>query len=703
MARPIRSCWALPNAAVGITASLLIVLLISSTPTAATAEEAEELPATLKADSYKFDRQARILMAQGNVVFSIRDVTIRADVLVADLQMGLVTAEGNVRLEVAGQSVVAEMLTYDLSTRTGTLFNARTEYRSPWVLGAVKLKAEALKGDLLRFVTIRNGYTTTCDEPNPVISATAEELSIFLNDKIVGRNVSLWLAGHRVFTLPFFIIFLRERRDTPIAPVLGYSDTTGWSIATRFGYFLNESNYGFVHADWFERLGVGTGIEHLYRVRDGEGSALLYRLANRQTVGEDLLAVISHVQQMGAVKVRLFADYRSLSAFAAPSTLVTFGSADISTQTAQSSTYLFSTLSQSSAGPTSVSTSRLAHVQTFDPRLLAEFLLDYNQTTSTAGIGEGMIPRLTVRYFGESLTGTLVAEAPVITSTATPTVASLSRLPELTLALSPFRVGETPLFGQFSLGLARFRETTVGIGGRTLDAGRADAQMIFSGGQPFADGAVGMRVFARESWYATGDGRLFYGGRLEYARPIMVGVEARVGYTGQMAIGASPFLFDQIASTLSVADAQLTYHSENLLLEATGFYDFQSRVFGDAVGQAIYLPRPGWTVGVAVSYNVNVGQLDRAEAALDLRLSSDWRFEYTGAWDAVTQSVTNTRVSLTRTFCECLAMSLTYLAGRNEIWLEAWLTAIPWGRGKIGVGSQGTLLFEQPWWLMQQR
>jgi hypothetical protein len=690
-------------AAVAITASILSVFLISSSSTAATQESTEELPATLKADSYKFDRQARILTAQGNVVFSIRDVTIRADVLVADLQAGFVTAEGHVRLEVAGESIVADMLTFSLSTRTGTLFNARTEYRSPWVLGTVKLRAEALEGDVRRFVTIRNGYTTTCDEPNPVVFATADELRIFPNDKIIGRQVSLWVAGRRLFTVPFFIFFLRERRETRIAPVIGYSDATGWSIATSLGYFINESHYGFVHADWFERLGVGTGIEHLYRVRGGEGSVLLYRLANRQTGGDDLLAVATHVQRLGDVGVRLFVDQRQLSAVAAPPTSLSFISLDLGTQTAQSSTYLFSTLSQSSAGPTSFLTSRLAHAQTFGPRLSSELLLDYSKTTSAAGIGEGLFPRLTLRYLGEGFIAALVAETPAITSPSPPTAASLSRLPELTLALSPFRIGETPLVGEFSVGLARFRETTVGIGGRTLDAGRSDAQMTISGGLPLADGTVGMRTFARQTWYATGDARFFYGGRLEYARPITPEVESSIGYTGQTAIGASPFVFDQIAGTLSIADAQLTYHSQNLFLRTTGFYDFQSRLFGNVVGQAIYQPKPEWTVGLAGSYNVSVGRLDRVEAALDLRLSNEWRFEYSGAWDTFTQSVINDRVSLTRTFCECMAVSLTYLGARNEIWLEAWLTAIPWGRGKIGIGAQGTLLFEQPWWLMQQR
>lgn len=700
--RPMRCRWARAHAAVVITAGILTVFLISPSSRAATQEGTEELPATLKADSYKFDRQARILTAQGNVVFSVRDVTIRADVLVADLQTGLVTAEGNVRLEVAGQSVVAEMLTYDLSTRTGTLFNARTEYRSPWVMGSVKLKAEALEGDVIRFVTIRNGYTTTCEEPNPVVFATADELRIFPNDKIVGRQVSLWVAGHRLFTVPFFVIFLRERRETQIAPVLGYSDATGWSVATSFAYFMNESHYGFIHADWFERLGVGTGIEHLYRVRGGEGSVLLYGLANRQTGGEDLLAVASHVQQLGDLGVRLFVDLRQLSTVAAPPTSLSFISADLSMQSAQSSTYLFSTLNQSSVGPTSILTSRLAHAQTFGPRLSSELLLDYSRTRSTAGIGEGLLPRLTLRYFGEGFTASLVAETPVIASPLIP-AASLERLPELTLALSPFQIGASRFMGQVSAGLARYRETTVGIGGRTLDASRADAQVTISGGLPLADGTVGMRTFARETWYTTGDARFFYGGRLDYARPITAEVEARVGYTGQTAIGASPFAFDQVTGTLSIADAQLTYHAENLLLRATGFYDIQSRLFGNVVGQAIYQPQPDWTVGVAGSYNINLGRLDRVETALDLRFNNEWRFEYSGAWDAFTQSVINNRVSLTRTFCECMAVSLTYLGARNEIWLEAWLTAIPWGRGKIGIGRQGTLLFEQPWWLMQQR
>src|SRR2546427_580698 len=134
--------WGRVCAVLTITVTVLTSLFLTFPRSAEAQEELQEFPATLKADSYKFDRQARILTAQGNVVFTTRDVTIRADVLVADLQTSLVSAEGHVRLDAAGQSVIADMLTYNLGTRTGTLFNAHTEYRSPWVLGAVTLKAK---------------------------------------------------------------------------------------------------------------------------------------------------------------------------------------------------------------------------------------------------------------------------------------------------------------------------------------------------------------------------------------------------------------------------------------------------------------------------------------------------------------------------------------------------------------------------------
>jgi hypothetical protein len=189
---------------------------------------------------------------------------------------------------------------------------------------------------------------------------------------------------------------------------------------------------------------------------------------------------------------------------------------------------------------------------------------------------------------------------------------------------------------------------------------------------------------------------------VEYIQPVTEQLETRLGYTGQTVQGSSPFIFDQIFGTFSVADAQISYRTENMFVRTTALYDFQLRQFGNVIAQAFYVPRPGWNIGAAASYNVNLGRLDRVEASLDLRLSDEWQFQYIGAFDGITRRLTFDRVSVTKVFCDCMAVSLTYLGAQQEIWLEAWLTAIPWGRGRIGIGGRGQLLFDQPIPFLQQ-
>lgn len=618
--RPVLSPHALLLSALFAT----VVLLLSAT--AGLAQE-EELPVNIKADFFRYDRRTRVLTATGNVVLTAADVVIRADALVANLETGAVTAEGNVRLEVGGQSVTSELLTYNLNSRLGALINARTEYTGPLVLGSVKLQAQRMEGIPDRFVSIKEGFVTTCDEQDPVVHITADEISVFLNDKIVGRRVSLWVGGRRLFTVPSFIIFLRERRETRITPVVGYSEAEGWFLKTSYSYFLNEDHYGFLHGDWMERLGVGTGIEHIYRIGGGQGSALVYGLANRRTGGVDLRGILNHVQDFaGNLIGRLYSDYQSLTATGAPPVSNLFTALDLSWRTLRSSTFAFSTWSQSSIGPSSLLTSRLAHTQIFSPRLSGEVVTDFSRNSGIAGVDDELFPRLALRYVGGGFTAAVVAETRLdLDGERFPGDAryTLERLPELTLSIFPFRLGGTSLIGQVEGGFGRFRETTVAPVAQIVGAGRADLLATVTGPVRLGPGTLGLRAFARGTWYTTGSTRLFYGGRLDYSVPLADAVEARVGYTGQTAAGLSPFVFDQITGTISIADAQLFYRTPQLFVRALGSYDFQIRQFGNVVAQAFYLPRPGWNIGAAASYNVNLGRLDRVEATLDLRLSDE--------------------------------------------------------------------------------
>ncbi len=676
---------------------LIIVLSLSwLAPPKATAQET--LPVQIKADLFRYDRRTRVLTASGHVLLVFQDVRIRADTLAADLGTGEVTAEGNVLLEAGGQSIAAEVLHYNLTTRFGTLANAYTDYTGPLVLGAVHLRARRLEGFPGETATIRDGFLTTCEGPDPVVSLTAEEVTVYLNDRLVGRRVSLWLAGKKVFTWPYFQIFLRERRQSRLVPVVGYSEAEGVFIKTTYAYVVNERHYGFLYGDWMERLGIGTGIEHIYQADSGQGSLLLYRLANSQTSGTDLHAVLNHTQRFGPdLSGWFYADYFELRSPGAVTSSL-FGALDLMRTTPGSTTYLFATGFTVSPEETSFLRAQLAHAQSLGPALFAQASLDLSRAISVAGTDDEAFPRLVLSYYGPRFSAGLVAETRWDLDGARFPLddrPSLERLPELTVSLQPTRIGETLLLAQVQGGVGRFREAS-GSGGGTLDALRADATWTVSGPIPLGDGALGLRAFGRGDWYSTGETRLFYGGRLDYTRGLGSGVGVRLGYTGQGVFGASPFMFDDILTTFSFADAELFYQGGNVAAQASTYYDLQTQQWGSALAQVVFAPRPGWLVGTAASYSLQTGRLDRVELALDLQVSKDWQVQYLGAYDGLTGRVVHDRVAITRIFCDCLAVSLSYYGARGEIWLEGWLTALPWARGQIGVGQRGSFLFSLP-------
>ena len=685
---------------------LLIVAVLPPAPAAALLQQGppdEVLPVRIRADMFRYDRRTRVLTATGHVVLSYGDITIRAGAIVADLGTGEVAAEDGVVLEVDGQAVSAAALTYNLTTRTGTLRDAETTYTGPLVVGLVTLRSERLEGDPRRFATARNAFATTCDPDDPLVAFTAEEITIVVGDKIVGRRVSVWIGDRRFFTLPFFIIFLRERRESRLAPVVGYSDAEGWFLKTSYSYFLTPRSYGFVHADWMERLGVGAGVEHFYQAGGGRGSALLYRLANRQTGGVDLRGILSHVQQIAPnVQGTVFADYFERSFASEPPVASLFTAFDLHRTTADASTTLFGAYLQSTGSgvgaPSFAAT--LVDTRTLSAGLTADTILQFTRAAFPGGGDDELLPRVALAYATPRAFASLVLETrwdldgEAFTGDAR---YALERLPEVAVALTPTQIGATPLIVQVEGGVGRFRETTVGPGGRTLDAVRTDLQATVSGPLRIGGQAVlGVRAFARGSIYTTGDRRLHYGGRADYVSLLGDRLEARVLYIGQDFTGSSPFVFDAIGDRLSLGEASLSYRGRQLFVTAAASYDFLSSTPGQLTARMIYVPRAGWTIGAAAIVDLARTNLDRLEATVDVRIGTAWRLQYVGYYDGVTRQVVHDRASITRIFCDCLGVSLTHLGARNETWLEFWLTAVPWGRGKIGLGGRGNLLFDQP-------
>ncbi|MGQ0548476.1 MAG: hypothetical protein ACT4PY_02255, partial [Armatimonadota bacterium] len=264
-----------------------MLALIGAGPSVRAAHAQEEIPVVLRARTFQYDRVRRIMTASGDVVVIYQDVTIRSDTFEARLETNDVHAEGNVLIEVNRQQVRGATLDYNLVSRQGRITQAAAQYTGPQVLGTVSIRAQVVEGTLGGVTTARESFCTTCEGPNPVAYLTAREFVIYPNDKIVGRSVSVWIGGRRIFTWPYFVIFIREQRASQLLPVIGYSETEGFFIKTAYSYALGENHYGYLRLDLMEKLGTGYGVEHAYRLRAGEGVAFFYRLENKLLGGQD--------------------------------------------------------------------------------------------------------------------------------------------------------------------------------------------------------------------------------------------------------------------------------------------------------------------------------------------------------------------------------------------------------------------------------
>ncbi len=659
----------------------------------------EEIPVTLRARLVRYNKATNTMEASGDVVVIHADVTIRADRLRANLETGEVRAEGNASIEMAGRKMRGASLDFNLTARRGRVIEAAADYTGPMVLGTVFLRAGVIEGVLDTFAAARDASCTTCEGPTPVAYLTAGELTLYPNDKIVGRRVSLWIGGRRIVTWPQFVIFIRERRASRLLPVVGYSDYEGFFLKTFYSYVVNEDHYGYLRLDLMEKLGIGYGVEHTYRVPEGSGALFLYRLENRQTGGPESRVVATHQQRLGDVYGRLYLDNvwrdtpgaRSVDSFA-------------SLDTYYHRPGLSATLYQSYgryAFEDAVSSTYLGRVilsRQMSPALSAEVTADFSRASSSLGADDELLPRITLRYRGRGYSAMLVAEARIdLDGDLFPGDLRYmaERLPELSIAWDPRLLGGTRLVYQAQAGVGRFRETR--IGGET-DAVRTDGAVTISGPLATSErGYLSLRAMARGSHYTTGDARGFLSGYLGYSHTFSTAWQGQLSYTYQDQAGQSPFEFDRTLGRISLAQGSLTYRRPDLAVTVAAAYDGITGRASPVEARLQYVPRPQWAFGAAAAYDPSARVLSRAELSLDVMLNPRWHIGYYGYYDGTSGSVMHDRVSLTRIWDDCLATSITYRGAGGEVWLEAWLTALPWARGRIGVGSTGTLLFDQPW------
>lgn len=584
------------------------------------------------------------VIGRGNVQIGYKGYLLTGDEAELDTNRGMATFSGPVHLTgPTGQTAdvgPGGRLRLNLNRGTYTLTGARSVIQPEQVQAQIGLiQPLYVYGGTVHgrpgFIDSRNGQFTTCDFPDPHYSFGAREAYIIPGRRLVGRNVSFYRKGHRVFSIPYLFLPLDQRlaRQT-LFPTVGQTPDEGYFIKFAFGYALAAALPGILRLEEFQKKGTGLGFDQTYgspeRPTRGSGLFTLYRLYDKSRGVEDINGSLNHVQRLGTVNATLNTQFQQNSYFAgltkSQSQNTTLG---LVRNVGSLNTSLTTTLNQSSFGFGRSQTLTSALDNTFQPTAGSqlETRFDFSQFNSPgfAGLGgnsrQELDSNLDYRNRGKMFDLEVLATkyTQLASSSSSRFFGGLERLPEFRLATDALRAPLLrrllPKTTRMDLSLGAFNEpssltksqrarfnvdlgtTSQKITGRsTLDYGGSFQQGLY------------------------GDNTAQYVLNGQSAYRLRVGSKSALGatYTYLRPYGYTPFQFDYTGNTnlaslnLSVQESQAfqlsvgTGYDFNRLQSTPGY---RATPFQTVAAQALYTPVQALRFRTTLSYDINNSRL----------------------------------------------------------------------------------------------
>jgi LPS-assembly protein len=215
-------------------------------------------PINVTADKYEFDREANLVIGEGNVVAELDGTVLRADRVRLNTQTREAWAEGNVRLWQGAQQWLGERLYYNFITRE-VQADAFTAFDFPWYVWSTSV--EGITTNQLR---LGSSYLTTCDYEKPHYRFAASRVEVYPNNRVVARNVRLLIGNVPVFWIP---VFVQQQKDEQFALTMDVGQSSQWGAFAllAYRYALTENLTTTLRTDYRTRRGPGGGLDVDYR------------------------------------------------------------------------------------------------------------------------------------------------------------------------------------------------------------------------------------------------------------------------------------------------------------------------------------------------------------------------------------------------------------------------------------------------------
>ncbi len=233
-----------------------------------------------------FHQEKDIIKAWGSVRFRYSGTDLTADYFEYDRKNKIVIFKGNVLLASTDATIQADRIEYDAETKTTRWYGAKS------VLGPDITDSEFTEslyvdswtgGSTSKEIEGSNCTVTSCGLYYPHYQLKVESMRIFPGDKIILKNVDVYINGTYRFTLPSLFLPLNGNTETSL-PRFGYNEKLGYFVKSRWGFEVSNDSTDSVVFEflvrYYSNFGWSLGNIITYKTPVASGSQHMYFMAS---------------------------------------------------------------------------------------------------------------------------------------------------------------------------------------------------------------------------------------------------------------------------------------------------------------------------------------------------------------------------------------------------------------------------------------
>lgn len=231
-------------------------------------EEANRIE--VNGDEVEYFPKEKKVVGVGNISIDYGDVRLTSDKIIVHTDTKDVEAEGKVILKNPTTEIRGEKIRYNFETKKGEILKARVK-SAEWHGGGERV--DILSENNYR---ISGGYITSCDLDKPHYKISAKNVTVYPDDKVVAKDVTLKIGNMPVAFLPRYNYSLET--DWPTIDVIpGKRGKWGVFALSSYRYEINKDNRVTLRLDERERWGLSEGLDYKFTSNDfGQGLLRTY-------------------------------------------------------------------------------------------------------------------------------------------------------------------------------------------------------------------------------------------------------------------------------------------------------------------------------------------------------------------------------------------------------------------------------------------